>query len=561
MARSDDSASWRGYVALAILGSLVGIHLWVRSLNAPVDPKAVEAAKNAPAPVAIDDIDPSLPPEQRDRLAREKALRRLLDQQTQDLRRQAAVALEQGQYEAAAALYRRVLKMDPENPEAKDGLFRATDERAFTEHFGRGQEALALGDHPAALFEFERALTLKPGDPQATALLTEARFRMLLRDGQRAETQERWEEAARMYEQALAVREDEALRQRVRNLNDTVVVESKKARRKAFFKSGTDAEELERAGRLDEALALYDRLIEEAAEIGEDPERVRRKRAGCAEKYKGYEELHGHMIKKAQEALAAENFTDALQAAERALQYTVKQEETRALVREIENRAIQRDMVEIPAGPCIVGGGTGPGALPQRRVDLKRFYIDRHEVTHRQYQAFLVAANYTPPTYWNGKNHPKGMEDVPVMAIAYEDALAYAKWAKKRLPTEEEWEKAARGSDGRLYPWGNEWQPALANTRELGKVDARAAAALPVPRGSFARGASPYGCFDMAGNAMEWTSTEARAASGDRVTLFRVLKGGSFLFDGRMCQTSARLPENPTLRLMGVGFRCAKDAE
>lgn len=556
MAR-DDESRWRGYVALGILASLVGLHLWVRSLSAPT---AANQPKPKDPPLAVDpDIDPKLPPEQRDKIMRERALRRLMDQQTADLRAQAKDAFDRGDFASAADLYRKCLKIDPANEEAKSGLYRATDERAWAEHVTRGQEAQALGDLETAFFELDRARTLKPDDADVQARLQDVQLAMLSRDARRAEAAERWDDALRAYEQALSIKDDPQLRETVRNLKETVVVEAKRKQRARLAQQFEEADRLERDGRIEEAVVCYRECRELAAALGEDPGLYDRKIAGVREKAKGYEELYLHWKKKGQELMAQEKFTEAEAAWRKAPALTEAQKgEIAALIRQVQDVAIQKEMVEVPAGEFIAGGGTiGDVAIPQRRVRLKRYFIDRLEVNHRQYQAFIDATGHPAPEYWKGKIAPKGSEEVPVIGVTYDDAVAYATWAHKRLPTEEEWEKAARGTDGRVYPWGNTFDPLLCNSMAL-----KVGKSLPMPGGNFARGASPYGCMDMAGNAMEWTSTEAPPADPEHDSgPWRIIKGGSFLFNQTMCASWARLAEDPRLRLMGLGFRCVKDAE
>ena len=155
-------------------------------------------------------------------------------------------------------------------------------------------------------------------------------------------------------------------------------------------------------------------------------------------------------------------------------------------------------MVLVPAGPFIMG--SDEGQLNERRkrtVTLSAFFIDRFEVTNAEYSKFLVATGYLPPPGWTSPRPPKGKEDFPVANVTLYDAMACAKWAKKRLPTEEEWEKAARGPNGLTYPWGNEW-----------KADIGAESAVARPVTALEQARSPYDCVGMVGNVREWTSSK-----------------------------------------------------
>jgi eukaryotic-like serine/threonine-protein kinase len=133
--------------------------------------------------------------------------------------------------------------------------------------------------------------------------------------------------------------------------------------------------------------------------------------------------------------------------------------------------------------------------LPQRKVWLDDYYIYTTEVTVAQYRAFCVATGHTmpPASSWTQR------DDDPIVWVSWDDAAAYAAWAQAALPTEAQWEKAARGTDGRAYPWGNDWDPA-----RLQHTVGHANAPQALPVGSFPTGASPYGCLDMAGNVWEW---------------------------------------------------------
>src|SRR5947199_5894165 len=172
------------------------------------------------------------------------------------------------------------------------------------------------------------------------------------------------------------------------------------------------------------------------------------------------------------------------------------------------------ETVLIPAGEFIFGSSDKETtAFPQQKINLPAFRIDKYEVTNAEYLDFCIKAPYASEgNYRLFFTAEKGR--YPVVNITWNDALAYCKWAGKRLPTEQEWEKAARGADGRRYPWGAELSPERANYRRNGKTTqpGQPAGTCPLPSsgrglkpvGSYPRGASPYGVRDMAGNAREW---------------------------------------------------------
>ena len=157
-------------------------------------------------------------------------------------------------------------------------------------------------------------------------------------------------------------------------------------------------------------------------------------------------------------------------------------------------------MVYVPSGEFIMGStyedvrsSADVDEYPQRTVYVEGFYIDVAEVTNIQYKLFLDSTGGDSPKGWIETRYPKGRDGYPVVGVTWHDAAAYARFAAKRLPTEEEWEKAARGTDGRKYPWGESYDKKNAN---------RGNRLMRVRR--FPGGISPYGLFDMAGNAAEW---------------------------------------------------------
>jgi sulfatase modifying factor 1 len=231
-------------------------------------------------------------------------------------------------------------------------------------------------------------------------------------------------------------------------------------------------------------------------------------------------------------------------------------------------------MVTIPAGEFLMGNPEGKGRAdewPQRSVYLDAFAIDQVEVTNERYMAFVASTGhrYPPNPYGAGPlRSVKGIEELPVVQTTWYDAKAYCSWAKKRLPTEAEWEKAARGTDGRLFPWGNE--PATSKRANFDREWEEEKTLHPV--GSLPVGDSPYGVKDMAGNAREWVSDwyhpeyyqhapDRNPQGPDKKGVVRSIRGGSWHSPVTDITTSARGRGGFALQTHGTGFRCARSLE
>ncbi|MGC8786224.1 MAG: SUMF1/EgtB/PvdO family nonheme iron enzyme [Anaerolineae bacterium] len=209
------------------------------------------------------------------------------------------------------------------------------------------------------------------------------------------------------------------------------------------------------------------------------------------------------------------------------------------------------EMIEIPAGEFLYSEDKKP-------IYLNRFKIGKYPVTNAQYKRFLDAnpryrvpyedADWARPYNWDRekRTYPEGKANHPVVLVSWNDAQAYCNWLKKttgwdfRLPTEEEWEKAARGTDGREWPWGNEFHSEKANTVESGIGDT-------TPVGCYPDSASPYGCLDMAGNVWEWTASEDEGGH-------RVLRGGSWYGKQYLARCAFRLRHGPASGAAMLGF-------
>lgn len=220
----------------------------------------------------------------------------------------------------------------------------------------------------------------------------------------------------------------------------------------------------------------------------------------------------------------------------------------RTLEFNLKEGAVPEGMVLVPAGEFTMGvDDESPDERPARTIMVEAFYIDKYEVTNAEFHKVF-------PTH----RFKKGEEQFPVAGVTWEQATAYARAVNKRLPTEIEWEKAARGEDGRTWPWGNEFDPAYCNF-------ATGNAARPHEVGSYPEGISPYGCFDMAGNVREWTQSWYEAYPGNTdVTaeygqVYRVLRGGSYLSGSFDVRTVRRSFERMDVAEPDFGFRCAAD--
>ncbi len=229
------------------------------------------------------------------------------------------------------------------------------------------------------------------------------------------------------------------------------------------------------------------------------------------------------------------------------------------------------EMIHIPAGKFIRGTDYRlPDEGPKHEVELPDYFIDKYEVTNLQYKHFIDATDRRSPGHFRNRTFPKGKADHPVTYVSWKDADAYCQWAGKRLPDDMEWEKAARGTDGRVFPWGAEFSIDKANTPVRWAAMYLEGDTTPV--GAFEGGKSPFGLYDMTGNVWEWTSSWYQPYPGNkRITenygeKDKVLNGGSwwdcsFYKCGISAPVFNRSFFHPRTKNESFGFRCARDAE
>ncbi|MCU0606466.1 MAG: SUMF1/EgtB/PvdO family nonheme iron enzyme [Candidatus Edwardsbacteria bacterium] len=237
--------------------------------------------------------------------------------------------------------------------------------------------------------------------------------------------------------------------------------------------------------------------------------------------------------------------------------------------REVVNEKDGSVLIEIPAGKFLMGSDSGSTSQqPAHLVHLNKYAIGRHEVTVGQYKRFCKAVRRDFPDQppWNNE------DDQPVVNVNWSDAQRYCAWAGLRLPTEAEWEKAARGTDGRKYPWGDRWIGVNCNhgiDSWIAFEDTSDGFRFTAPVAEYPDGASPYGCLNMAGNVYEWcgdwfddsyyrSSPDRNPMGPSQPTDRRVCRGGSYYCNPEYCSSILRSADKPGVAGKGVGFRVAQ---
>lgn len=246
-------------------------------------------------------------------------------------------------------------------------------------------------------------------------------------------------------------------------------------------------------------------------------------------------------------------------------------------------QASEPEMIRIPAGEFLMGSEpvndphTHPRERPQHTLYLSEYHLAKTPVTNAEYAAFVGATGHPQPDPWRDGSPPAGKENHPVVHVSWYNAVAYCQWLSHVtgksycLPSEAEWEKAARGTDGRVYPWGVQWDKARCNSKESELGDTS-------PVGAYPQGASPFGLLDMAGNVFEWTMSlwgkdikepafrypydlsDGRESLEAGNGTLRVLRGGAFYYNALYARAAHRVKSYPDYSVRTRGFRvCLRD--
>lgn len=469
-----------------------------------------------------------------------------LDQYRRMMRRVDAAhrLVEEHRYAAAVERADEALSIIPGHIEARDARQRAKtlyDELEY--HRKRAQDLIQESRYERAQEELQEVLKLKPDHRAAQKALAvipqkikERDLRWAVEKGNELLAEHRFGEAAKAFESALEMGAgSETIEEVIAEAKSRVQRERTKFVRRLARAAAKSIE----AKDFGAAIAS----LTEALELDPDNEKAKKLLAAASK-------ADGCQRTQEAEALLAEAdefeghglHETALKRIEKARELLPEREDIGLRYRSVRDKVAAKSMIYVEAGEFISGDSKMGLLRRPLKIAQPAFYIDRYPVTNADYQRFCDATDHPVPRKWQEAGGPEDRGNHPVTNVSFEDALSYARWCGKRLPTEEEWEKAARGVEGRKYPWGHDFDESRCNPGTNGTT----------PVDKFPKGQSPFGVLDMVGNVWEWCDTHHPADPRRRPR-----RGG--LRNALGCTTRAMVNTRQTHS--DLGFRCAKDAE
>jgi formylglycine-generating enzyme required for sulfatase activity/tRNA A-37 threonylcarbamoyl transferase component Bud32 len=450
--------------------------------------------------------------------------------------------MEEGNFTPAIAEFEACLKLVPEHEEATMLLKEARDKAQWLDHCRK--EATRL----IREFKFEQAethlreaLELRPKDPRfqkalemLPAKIRERDLHQNIRLARLSWENGEMESAIMAAEKVLAIEPE----------NEEMGRIAKEGRVRVEKERGEEAKRLLRRAEMrlkahkpEEAIDLTGKAVDLLGDPTQETnfilERARR------ELTRREHEEFDSLLEEVRGLMKEHKFQTALSRYEKAYERWGDNTDVAEQLRQVRSVVMRHNMVLVPGGPFVYGemkrGLFGRG----EKLEVPAFWIDRYPVTNEEYKRFLEETGRKCPAHWWRDAFEEGEEKYPVVNVTFYDASAYAEWAGKRLPTELEWEKAARGTDSRLYPWGPKWDESRCNVG--GKL---------MPVNKYPRGASPYGLMDMFGNCWEWCVIRHSPRS-----IQQIVRGGprsDITVCTRVTTSCANCANN-------IGFRCVAD--
>jgi sulfatase modifying factor 1 len=439
-------------------------------------------------------------------------------------------------------------------------------EKRYQEGLEQGQKALERKDFSEAKRIFQE-LKVKFPREEIQQVLGEIEKAETLQRAYQAKREGQLEVALQYFQQSLRLsdKKESALEEQVLQLELKIQQEHLESQNQRLFEELRDqAHVAVRNQEWDEALEKYKQAQELQGLSGEDQEQVAKIRKGLEEREE--KERFEERVEKVR-LLTQQHFFQGI--AELRLlekEYAMRFQRFQVL-RSFRYQLYEAHftdlLVEVPAGTYRIGSREAKDEEPEQEVEIERFWMDRIPVTNEYYALFIEDIRYPPPPYWKGSSFPEGQNNFPVVEVSFQEAQAFARWAKKRLATEYEWEAAARTLKGLRFPWGNEVRLQASNFSPSRFEGLCAVTQF---------GASVGGFWDLVGNASQWTSSlyrpyslsdslssENQKASGfPSVKEYYSIRGGNFLLPVEQLRCSNRSYESPQVRLPTLGFRCVR---